>query len=121
MFRSVLLFCLLLCTQFYLRSADANGVGRTSLSLSLDYRKVFCNGDLPRGKYGVFTFEWKPKVPRLSHKNFTSLADLCSAHGNPKANLGAVVRKLYFVELLLLLTDFVFASAPRPVSYGSTL
>ncbi|MCJ1248584.1 hypothetical protein MMC30_005802 [Trapelia coarctata] len=90
MFRLAIVFCLLLYVQFYIHSVDAGGRSWTSLSNSLDYRKIFCNGDLPKKKFGMITWFSKPVHPQWSDKNFTSLAHLCSAHGNPKGNMGGM-------------------------------
>jgi len=112
MLRLVIAFCLFLYVQFYVRPVDAGG-GYTSLSHSLDYTKMFCNGKLPKKKFGLITMDWRPSDPQWSYKNFTSLADLCSVHGNPKGNMGGMVRESYFSGILLLNTDI--ASPVHPV------
>ena len=91
MFRSVIMCCLLLFSPLFLHPIDA--AGYTSLSQVLDYTKMFCRGDLPKRKFGLFTMNWSMSNKQWSNMNFRSLAHLCTAHGNPKGNLGGVVRK----------------------------
>ena len=69
-----------------------------------DPHRMFCRGELPPGKYGEsFYTEGKERRMKMklgkmrvamnwSAKNFTSLADLCTARGNPNGNMGGVVR-----------------------------
>ena len=58
--------------------------------------RLFCLDQLPLNKYGE-TEEKKGyrdsflPVKDWSYMNFTSLADLCSARGNPEANMGGIV------------------------------
>jgi len=67
-----------------------------------DPHRIVCSGELPPGRYGEsFYKEGKKRMMRMklvqnriamnwSAKNFTSLADLCTARGNPEGNMGGV-------------------------------
>jgi hypothetical protein len=69
-----------------------------------DPHRMFCRGELPQGTYGEHFYtagkERKMKTrlgkkrvtTNWSAKNFTSLADLCTARGNPEGNMGGEVR-----------------------------
>ena len=58
--------------------------------------RLFCLGQLPLDRYGEteekrgYRDSFLP-VKNWSYLNFTSLADLCSARGNPVANMGGIV------------------------------
>jgi len=119
MHRLMVAFGLFLYIQLLIRPVDAGGY--TSLSLALDYRKLFCRGDLPKHRFGLITWHWRSRDKQFSYKDFTSLADLCSAHGNPRGNLGGTVRNLFFSGARLLLILVAPTSALQPVSYTSTL
>ena len=77
----------------------------------IDYRRLFCPAELPRVPYGpINTATWPYGLSGAmyvirdilreqncdyydwSWMNFTSLADLCSAQGNPNGNMGGMVR-----------------------------
>ena len=58
--------------------------------------RLFCLDQLPLNRYGeteekrAYRDSFLP-VKNWSYMNFTSLADLCSARGNPEANMGGIV------------------------------
>ncbi len=88
MYALLLPLCLFFSTQVLIRPVLAT---RPNYSMALDYSKIFCNGHLPKRAFGVITENWSIYDQQWSHLNFTSLADLCSAHGNPKGNMGGKV------------------------------
>lgn len=100
--RLMAVFGLFLYIQLLMRPVDAGGY--TSLSLALDYGKLFCRGNLPKHNYGLFTRNWRSRDKKFTHSDFTSLADLCSVHGNPRGNLGGIVRHPCSSGARLLLT-----------------
>jgi hypothetical protein len=62
---------------------------------------MICAGPLPPGKYGPSFRKGEPPKSIFgeygsgkdwSAKNFTGLADLCTANGNPQGNMGGIVR-----------------------------
>ena len=68
--------------------------------LGIDYTQMFCRGELPEGNYGEPRVAWsimtRKQVTAVGWENwnkhnFSSLADLCSAHGNSEGNLGGTV------------------------------
>ncbi|MCJ1251241.1 hypothetical protein MMC30_008472 [Trapelia coarctata] len=89
------MYCLLLpfllfgSIQFFIEPIDAtNYQYYPDYSMNLDYSKIFCNGDVPKRIFGEITKHWNPNDNHWSHLNFTSLAHLCSVHGNPLGNMG---------------------------------
>ena len=83
--------------------------------LEIDTRRMFCDGNLPRGRYGNPLPVWniRARLARTSGScrpdawsaaNFTTLADLCTAHGNRRGNMGGMVKaKFLFLFFLLAL------------------
>jgi hypothetical protein len=74
---------------------------RETPNLDLDMRRMFCHGSLPHGKYGRSVPSWDVRrtframacgPQDWSALNFTTLADLCTEHGNPDGNYGGAVR-----------------------------
>jgi hypothetical protein len=66
-----------------------------------EWSRMFCLGRLPEGRYGLTEPSWSirsafkdmPCGPQAwSALNFTTLADLCTKHGNKKGNYGGAVR-----------------------------
>jgi len=111
MYRFLLLLFLYLSTQSFIGQVYATGY---HYSMTLDYSKVFCNGAVPRRIFGEITERWNPNDNHWSHLNFTSLADLCSAHGNPRGNMGG---KVYtHLPLPLQLLAYI-PSHPHPVPH----
>jgi hypothetical protein len=76
-----------------------------TINRHVDLDGMFCNGPLPSGQYGK-SFIAKGPGARIakerlengigamkwSAENFTSLAHLCTAHGNLNGNMGGIVR-----------------------------
>jgi hypothetical protein len=119
MYALLLPLCLFFSTQVLIRPVLAT---RPNYSMALDYSKIFCNGHLPKRTFGVITKNWSFYNQRWSHLNFTSLADLCSAHGNPKGNMGG---KVHHPQLFLTTPHLPppsisqLTSIPLPLSASS--
>ena len=87
-------------------SDDPFGAPKLPHPLEIDKRRMFCDGALPRGRYGDSYSMWNIRA-RLAKQaqlcgpdpwsavNFTTLADLCTAHGNPKGNMGGMVSVIF--------------------------
>jgi len=88
MYPLLLVLCLFFSAQVLIQPIHAT---RSHYRMVLDYSKVFCTGPLPKRTFGEITQNWSIYNTRWSHLNFTSLADLCSAHGNPQGNMGGMV------------------------------
>jgi hypothetical protein len=86
-----------------IKCQPTDGIGPASFRMkSLDYSKIFCDGDLPKNPFGQFGNGWTPQERLWSQLNFTSVVDLCSAYGNPKGNMGGVVSSDNLSESVML-------------------
>jgi len=74
-----------------------SGHASRASSILIDWSRMFCRGELPEGSYGETRFAMSIKtrmeviacsIDNWNKANFSSLADLCTAHGNPMGNLG---------------------------------